>query len=132
MAFNFEFMEHKSNTQNNAKVNGPVIKIFNLTQTKSNNASYIFMNQQAIELLNLQKDEKVKIGIDVETHKMVIVPTTSDIGRRITRNPSGSGTISVSRLIDQNEIPTQICIPTYNRNYARGGLLFSYEPKANS
>lgn len=132
MAFNFEFMEHKNNSQSNAKANSPVIKIFNLTQTKSGNTSYIFLNQQAIELLNLQKDEKVKIGIDVETHKIVIVPTTNDIGRRITRNPSGSGTISVSRLIDQNEIPTQICTPTYNRNYARGGLLFSYEPKANS
>lgn len=132
MAFNFEFMKHKSNTQSNAKVNGPIIKIFNLTQTKSGNSSYIFLNKQAIELLNLQKDEKVKIGIDVETHKMVIVPTTSDIGRRITLNPTGSGTISVSRLIDKNEIPTQSCVPTYNRNYARGGLLFSYEPKANS
>lgn len=132
MAFNFEFMEHKNNSRNTAKTNGPVVKIFNLTQTKSGQASYIFLNKQAIELLNLQENEKIKIGIDVETHKIVIVPTTSEIGRRITRNPSGSGTISISRLIDQNEIPTQICIPTYNRNYARGGLLFSYEPKANS
>jgi hypothetical protein len=124
MAFDFKYMERssKSAESNNTE---PQIKIFNLSKTAQ--ASYIFLNKKAIELLNLKENQKIRVGIDTTTHKIVIIPCDNDSGRKITKNLTGSGTISIAKLIDENNIPTQLCRPAYNRNYALGGLIFTYE-----
>lgn len=103
----------------------PQVKIFNMSKTAQ--ASYLFLNPSAIKLLNLNKDEYVRVGIDKETKKIIIVPTDFGDGRKISKNPSGSGSIAISKLIEENGIPTQVCQAGYNRNYAKGGLIFTYD-----
>lgn len=107
----------------------PQVKIFNMSKTAQ--ASYLFLNPSAIKLLNLNKDEYVRVGIDKETKKIIIVPTDFGDGRKISRNPSGSGSIAISKLIEENNIPTQVCQAGYNRNYAKGGLIFTYDMNPN-
>lgn len=129
MAFDFSFMTTKSRTAK-ASDNTPLIKIFNMSRTAQ--ASYMFLNATAVKALNLQKDDMVRIGIDKETRKIVIIPTSAGDGRRLSKNPSGSGTISISNLIDKNGIPTQTCTAAINKNYVRGGLIFTYETSVSS
>ena len=124
MAFDFKYMEKKSKTSGDA-TSAPVVKIFNMSKTAQ--TSYMSLNAAAVRLLNLQKDEYVRIGIDTETKKIVIIPANVGDGRKLSKNPSGSATISVDKLINENGIPTQSCEAGYNRNYARGGLIFTYE-----
>ena len=123
MAFSFEYMEIQ--TKHPAvKDTTPTIQIRNCS--KASQASYFFLNKYAMELLNLREDEKVRVGIDKETRKIVIIPTINENGRKVTKNPSGSGSISLTRLIEENNIPTQACTAVYNRNYARGGIILTY------
>lgn len=123
MAFSFEYMDIKSK-QKPIKDTTPAIKIYNCSQTAQ--SSYFFLNKAAVELLNIQKDAQVRVGIDKETKKIVIVPTNNDTGRRVTHNMSGSATISLTRLIEENNIPTQECPVIANKNYAYGGIIFTY------
>lgn len=124
MAFNFDYMKKKSYSTSDVNPAAPIVKIFNMSKTSQ--ASYLFLNPEAVKLLALQKDEYVRVGIDIETKKIVICPTLTGDGRKLSKNPSGSATISVSNLIDENNIQTQICEVGFNRNYVRGGLIFTY------
>lgn len=123
MAFDFKYMNFA--TKHGRQDSNPIIKIYNCSKTAQ--ASYMHLNKAAVESLGLKEDNYLKIGIDVETHKIVIVPSDNKQGRKLSKNPSGSGTVSISNLIEENRIPTQTCTANINRNYANGGLIFTYQ-----
>jgi hypothetical protein len=125
MAFDFSYMDSKANYA--TQTEDPLVKICNNSKKKSKN-SYFFLNEAAVKLLN---SDKVKVGIDIETTKIVIIPTNDPTGRKISRNPSGSATISVKNLIEENNLPTAEYRVGYHKNYAYGGIIFNYNEPIN-
>ena len=75
----------------------------------------------------LSDTKRVKVGIDVETKKIVITPTTDERGRRLSKNVGGSATIALKALIEQNDLPSKTFKAGYLQNYIHGGLIFSYD-----
>jgi hypothetical protein len=121
MAFDFSYVDNPSNAQKNTS---PIVKLYNMARTAQ--TSYISLNKAAIEALNINESKMVRVGIDKETKKIVIIASNNERGRKLSLNPSGSGSISVKNLIEENHIPTQVCTASINRNYGGGGLIFTY------
>ena len=123
MAFDFSFMDSRDTTlSKNAE---PIVKIWNHKNDSENKNSYIFLNKAAAAMLGDTK--RVKVGIDVETKKIVITPTTDERGRQLSRNVGGSATIALKALIEQNDLPSKTFKAGYLQNYIHGGLIFSYD-----
>ena len=120
MAFDFSYMDEKS--QYATKTEDPLVKICN-NKDKKGGQSYLFLNPSAVKLID---GDRVKIGIDTETSKIVIIPATDGTGRQLSKTPSGSATISVKRLIEDNNLPTAEFRVGYHKNYKYGGIIFNY------
>lgn len=127
MSFNFEYSTKKVNAQK-PKSEEPYITIYNNENRKDVDYvnSYIFLSRAAVKLLqSFGKTEKVKVGIDTETQKIVVIPDNLD-GRRLSIQTGGSAQVSVKNLITENKIPTQTCTARAYDKYARGGIIFDY------
>lgn len=122
MAFDFSYMDKKDlvATTNNEE---PIVKIWNHKEHKQKN-SYFFLNKHAVALLS--DAERVKVGIDTETKKIVITPSKDYKGRQLSKMPGGSATISLKALIEENNLPSKEFRVGFLQTYAHGGLIFSY------
>ena len=125
MAFDFSYMDKKS--MHPIEQEKPLVKIVNNKNNARKN-SYLFLNAAAVKLLNAkQTDDYVKIGIDTESKKIVIVPTTASNGRKLSIGDSGSATISVKALIEDNDLPNITKDAGFHSGYALGGIIFNYK-----
>lgn len=122
MAFDFSYME-RSEQGLGYSDSEPTIRIWNNKDNKKKN-SYFFLNKHAVALLN--GAERVKIGIDTTTKKIVITPAKDVRGRQLSMMAGGSATISIKALIEENNLPNKVFRVGYLQNYAHGGLIFSY------
>lgn len=130
MAFDYTYGSFGSKTTK-ARVEIPQITIYNNGNRSSGkySYSYMFLNRAAVELLEKNGTANyVKVGIDIETNKICIIPT-SERERKLSKMKSGSAQIALTQLIEINKIPTQICFPGEYRTYKAGGLIFGYEPQ---
>ena len=123
MAFDFSYMNKRDNLTTNEENPEPTIKIWNHKNSPKKN-SYFFLNKQAVALLN--GAERVKVGIDTTTKKIVITPSKDYQGRQLSKMAGGSATISLKALIEENNLPTKTFVVGYLASYAHGGLIFSY------
>lgn len=124
MSFNFDYSLKKTHTK--TIDTEPIVKIYNNKARDENSNSYLFINKAAVKLLQtFGKTEKVRIGIDTETQKIVIIPDNME-GRKMSIQTGGSAQVSVARLISENKIPTQICTARPYDKYAKGGIIFDY------
>lgn len=121
MAFDFSYADSVSKTTKN---NYPIVRLYNMAQTAQ--SSYIYLNKAAVDALNLGEDRLVRVGIDTDTKKIVVIASNGNKGRKLTKSPSGAGSISIGQLIEENHIPTQECSASFNRNYGGGGIIFTY------
>lgn len=127
MAFNFDYSIRKINKPS-SKETEPTVTINNNTGRKDVNydCSYLFINKAAVKLLKSFGDfQKVKVGIDTETQKIVVIPDNQE-GRKLSIMNSGSAQVSISNLISENKIPTQTCYARPYDTYAKGGIIFDY------
>ena len=123
MAFDFSFMDSKDNIIRTSTE--PLIKVWNHKGDQKQKNSYFFLNRSAAAMLG--DAQKVRIGIDTETKKIVITPTTDERGRILSKNVGGSATISLKALIEQNNLPHKTFKVGFLQNYVHGGIIFSYD-----
>lgn len=127
MAFNFDYSIKKA-PRATSKDTEPLVTIYNNTGRKDikYDGSYLFINKAAVKLLQtFGKVERVKVGIDTETQKIVVIPSNTE-GRKMSIQQGGSAQVSISNLISENKIPTQTCSVRAYDTYAKGGILFDY------
>lgn len=124
MAFDFSYMDRTE--QGLSYPNSvPTVRIWNNKDDSKKKNSYFFLNKHAVALLN--GAERVKVGIDTDTKKIVITPAKDIRGRQLSLMAGGSATISIKALIEENNLPNKIFRVGYLQNYAHGGLIFSYD-----
>jgi hypothetical protein len=123
MAFDFSFMDTKDSVIRTSTE--PLVKIWNHKDDQKQKNSYFFLNRPAAALLG--DAQKVKVGIDTETKKIVITPTTDERGRVLSKNVGGSATISLKALIEQNNLPSKTFKVGFLQSYIHGGIIFSYD-----
>lgn len=123
MAFDFSYMERAEQGLGYSE-SEPTVRIWNNKGNKKKN-SYFFLNKHAVALLN--GAERVKVGIDTTTKKIVITPAKDVRGRQLSIMAGGSATISIKALIEENNLPNKTFRAGYLQNYAHGGLIFSYD-----
>lgn len=131
MSFNFDYSYKKAMRSTTPREKEPIAKIYNNLGRKDTKGdySYIFLNKEAVKLLSGNgRLEKVRIGIDTETQKIVIIPEERE-GRNISISTSGSAQLWVSGLINENKIPTQTCVVRAYGTYAKGGIILDYVSK---
>lgn len=123
MAFDFSYMDKREYVPDGVNTE-PIIKIWNNKGTPKKN-SYFFLNKYAVALLN--NTERVKVGIDTTTKKIVITPAKDNKGRQLSKMPGGSATIALKALIEENNLPNKTFSAGFLQNYIHGGLIFSYD-----
>lgn len=123
MAFDFSYME-KRESRTMDPTNEPIVKIWNHKGKENRKNSYFFLNKPAVALLN--GAERVRVGIDVNTKKIVITPAKDSKGRQLSVGVGGSATISLKALIEENDLPGKTFRANYLTNYAHGGIIFYY------
>lgn len=123
MAFDFSFMDAKDSVIRTSTE--PLVKIWNHKDDQKQKNSYFFLNRPAAAMLG--DTQKVRVGIDTETKKIVITPTTDERGRILSKNVGGSATISLKALIEQNNLPSKTFKVGFLQNYIHGGIIFSYD-----
>ena len=123
MAFDFSFMDAKDSVIRTSTE--PLVKIWNHKENPKQKNSYFFLNRPAAAMLG--DAQKVRVGIDTDTKKIVITPTTDERGRVLSKNIGGSATISLKALIEQNNLPNKTFKVGFLQNYIHGGIIFSYD-----
>lgn len=122
MAFDFSYMDRGESGLSYPE-SEPTIRIWNNKDNNKKN-SYFFLNKHAVAMLN--NTERVKVGIDTTTKKIVITPAKDVRGRQLSGMAGGSATISLKALIEENNLPNKMFRVGYLQNYAHGGIIFSY------
>ena len=123
MAFDFSYME-RSESSPAFEESTPTIRIWNNKGNDKKKNSYFFLNKYAVAMLN--GTERVKVGIDTTTKKIVVTPAKDIRGRQLSKMVGGSATISLKALIEENNLPNKTFRVGYLQNYAHGGIIFSY------
>ena len=129
MAFDFSYMEKREANPPEFN-NTPTVKIWNNSdKSNKNKNSYFFLNKHAVALLN--GAERVKVGIDTATKKIVITPAKDGKGRTLSKMSGDAATISLKALIEENNLPSATFQAGFLANYAHGGIIFSYDDYDN-
>jgi hypothetical protein len=123
MAFDFSYMDKRDSVPSEVQ-NEPIVKIWNNKDNNRKN-SYFFLNKHAVALLN--GADRVRVGIDTETKKIVITPSKDNKGRQLSKMSGGSATIALKALIEENDLPTKEFVVGFLQSYAHGGIIFSYD-----